>query len=53
MTVTVTKMPMTRLDKNKKAEFKAKEVECVTQYHKQKQSDNDKPVTGLSVVPFA
>ena len=43
---------MTRLDKNKKAEFKA-EVECVTQYHKQKQSDNDKPVTGLSIVPFA
>ena len=37
--------------KNEKAEFKAKEVERVTQYRKRKQSD--KPVPELSNVPLA
>ena len=44
---------MARIDKNEKAEFKAKEVERVTQYRKRKQSDNDKPVPELSNVPLA
>ena len=44
---------MARVDKNEKAEFKAKEVERVTQHSKRKQSDNDKPVTELSNVPLA
>ena len=41
------------MDKNKKAEFKAKEVERVTKYRKRKQIDNDKPVPELSNVPLA
>ena len=44
---------MARMDKNEKVEFKDKEVERVTQYHKQKQSDNDKPVLELSNLPLA
>ena len=44
---------MARMDKNEKADFKAKEVERVTQYHKQKQNCNDKPVPELSNVPLA
>ena len=44
---------MARMDKNEKAEFKAKEVEHVTQYHKRKQNYNDKPVLKLSNVPLA
>ena len=44
---------MTRMDKNEKADFKAKEVERVTQYHKRKQNCNDKPVLELSNVPLA
>ena len=40
------------MDKNEKAEFKAKEVECVRQYCKWKQHDNDKPVPELSNVPL-
>ena len=39
------------MDKNEKAEFKAKEIEHVTEYCKRKQSDNDKPV--LEVVKCA
>ena len=38
---------MARMDKNEKAELKAKEVERVRQYRKRKQSDNDKPVPEL------
>ena len=41
------------MDKNKKTEFKAKEVERVTKYRKRKQIDNDKPVPELSNVPLA
>ena len=41
------------MDKNKKAEFKAKEVERVTKYRKRKQIDNDKPVPESSNVPLA
>ena len=44
---------MARMDKNEKPEFKAKGVERIRQYRKQKQSDNDKPVPELSNVPLA
>ena len=47
------KRQMARMDKNEKAEFKAKEAERVTHYRKRKQSDNDKPVSELSNVPLA
>ena len=47
------KHQMAKMDKNEKAEFKAKEVERVTQYCKRKQSDNDKSVPELSNVPLA
>ena len=47
------KYQMARMDKNEKAEFTTKDVEHVTQYCKQKQSDNDKPVPQLSNVPLA
>ena len=44
---------MARMDKNKKTEFKLKELERVRQYRKPKQSDNDKPVPEFSNVSVA
>ena len=47
------KFQMARMEKNEKVEFKAKEVEYVTQNRKWKQSDNHEPVLELSNAPLA